>query len=400
MSFPSECPKCGTVLAFPDSAPRDPIRCPVCNSRFMMEGRKLAVLDYTDYYRLLGIEQNATDEQIRKAVRAKVLAFHPDRNPDDPGANEKLREVVKAKELLTDSVKRRSYDAVHNARALSTWAEAQRREHHDRPIEYRVRPEEYRRQPWEYGRTPRERGVRIETPYERARERRRQTGNYEDIDHLVDEIEVIFMQAGVPINLSGKKGYRDYARVRSIWQSLGMLSLGLAGLLFGLLNGKPAGGVVLALLGGILGWVLTSYPGGLVVLAMFIARMFVFSFLIALGAAKLGAGTWLPDLFGALLKVFNIATATGAAALGLWWIGASTLRSREPFFVHHTVLRQGALGAWMGGLWALFLVLVFDAEQYGPLHATAAWWFLLFTAYLILDTQVFGRTWVFVHERK
>jgi hypothetical protein len=177
------------------------------------------------------------------------------------------------------------------------------------------------------------------------------------------------------------------------------MSLGLAGVVFGILNGTPVGAVLLGLLGAVAGWLLTAYPGGLVVLAFFIARMFVFSVLLSFVASKLATGSWLPGELSRLLIIFNSSSIMGAIALGLWWIGASTFQTREPFFVHHMVHRQGALGAWMGALWAFFIVTVLNLSD-AAVQGMAGWWLGLFTVYLILDTQLFGRTWVIINDRR
>ncbi len=62
-----------------------------------------------DYYDLLGIPRNATDEQIKKAFRKQAMDFHPDRN-SSPEASERFKEVNEAYEVLSDSQKRAYYD--------------------------------------------------------------------------------------------------------------------------------------------------------------------------------------------------------------------------------------------------------------------------------------------------
>ncbi|MFC2013310.1 molecular chaperone DnaJ [Chloroflexota bacterium] len=62
-----------------------------------------------DYYEVLGIDRNATDEGIKKAFRKLAFKYHPDRNRDD-GAEDKFKEVNEAYEVLSDTDKRSAYD--------------------------------------------------------------------------------------------------------------------------------------------------------------------------------------------------------------------------------------------------------------------------------------------------
>jgi len=62
-----------------------------------------------DYYQILGIPRNASDDEIKKAYRKLVMRYHPDRNPD-PKANEKMREINRAYAILSDPAKRARYD--------------------------------------------------------------------------------------------------------------------------------------------------------------------------------------------------------------------------------------------------------------------------------------------------
>ena len=64
------------------------------------------------YYDLLGVDPDADDRTIQKAYRRAALRYHPDRNPDDPDAESKFREVAEAYEVLSDNEKRRLYDQV------------------------------------------------------------------------------------------------------------------------------------------------------------------------------------------------------------------------------------------------------------------------------------------------
>lgn len=63
-----------------------------------------------DYYRVLGVSREASDDDIKKAYRKLVFQHHPDRNPDSKDAEAKIREINAAYEIVGDPDKRRSYD--------------------------------------------------------------------------------------------------------------------------------------------------------------------------------------------------------------------------------------------------------------------------------------------------
>ena len=63
-----------------------------------------------DYYEVLGINRNASADEIKKAYRRMAMKYHPDRNPDDKDAEEKFKEAAEAYEVLSDSKKRSTYD--------------------------------------------------------------------------------------------------------------------------------------------------------------------------------------------------------------------------------------------------------------------------------------------------
>jgi molecular chaperone DnaJ len=63
-----------------------------------------------DYYEVLGVGKDASDEDIKKAYRRLAMKYHPDRNPDNPKAEEHFKEAKEAYEVLTDSGKRAAYD--------------------------------------------------------------------------------------------------------------------------------------------------------------------------------------------------------------------------------------------------------------------------------------------------
>ncbi|MDQ7038021.1 MAG: J domain-containing protein [Aquificota bacterium] len=64
-----------------------------------------------DYYRILGVDRNATTEEIKRAYRRLARLYHPDRNPD-PSAEEKFKEINEAYHVLSDEERRREYDRI------------------------------------------------------------------------------------------------------------------------------------------------------------------------------------------------------------------------------------------------------------------------------------------------
>jgi len=63
-----------------------------------------------DYYEILNVDRNATEEEIKKSYRAIAMQFHPDRNPGDKKAEERFKEAAEAYEVLSDRKKREIYD--------------------------------------------------------------------------------------------------------------------------------------------------------------------------------------------------------------------------------------------------------------------------------------------------
>jgi molecular chaperone DnaJ len=64
-----------------------------------------------ELYKTLGVSKKASDEEIKKAYRKLARKYHPDRNPDDPAAEEKFKEISAAHDVLADPEKRKEYDA-------------------------------------------------------------------------------------------------------------------------------------------------------------------------------------------------------------------------------------------------------------------------------------------------
>ena len=63
-----------------------------------------------DYYEVLGVEKNASEDEIKKAYRKIAIKYHPDRNPGDKEAEEKFKEAAEAYDVLHDPQKRQQYD--------------------------------------------------------------------------------------------------------------------------------------------------------------------------------------------------------------------------------------------------------------------------------------------------
>jgi len=67
-------------------------------------------MEFIDYYKTLGIDKNASAEEIKKAYRKLARKMHPDLNPNDKDAHQKFQQINEAHEVLSDAEKRKKYD--------------------------------------------------------------------------------------------------------------------------------------------------------------------------------------------------------------------------------------------------------------------------------------------------
>ena len=69
-------------------------------------------MEYKDYYKILGVEKSATQDDIKRAYRKLAMKYHPDRNAGNKSAEEKFKEITEANEVLSDPEKRKKYDTL------------------------------------------------------------------------------------------------------------------------------------------------------------------------------------------------------------------------------------------------------------------------------------------------
>lgn len=69
-------------------------------------------MEYKDYYKILGVDKSATQDEIKKAYRKLAMKHHPDRNAGNKSSEEKFKEITEANEVLSDPEKRKKYDTL------------------------------------------------------------------------------------------------------------------------------------------------------------------------------------------------------------------------------------------------------------------------------------------------
>jgi curved DNA-binding protein len=80
-----------------------------------LRGDNNSIMDYKDYYKILGVDRKASADDIRKAYRKLAMQHHPDKNPGDKKAEEKFKEINEAYQVLSDETKRARYDQLGSA---------------------------------------------------------------------------------------------------------------------------------------------------------------------------------------------------------------------------------------------------------------------------------------------
>jgi len=69
-------------------------------------------MEYKDYYKILGVDKSASQDEIKKAYRKLAMKYHPDRNAGNKSSEEKFKEITESNEVLSDPEKRKKYDTL------------------------------------------------------------------------------------------------------------------------------------------------------------------------------------------------------------------------------------------------------------------------------------------------
>ena len=91
-------------------------------------------MEFIDYYKILGVDKKASEEEIKKAYRKLARKLHPDLNPNDKDAHKKFQQVNEANEVLSDPEKRKKYDQYGKDWQHADQFEQQRRSQQQQPF--------------------------------------------------------------------------------------------------------------------------------------------------------------------------------------------------------------------------------------------------------------------------
>lgn len=91
-------------------------------------------MEFIDYYKILEVDKNASEDDIKKAYRKLARKLHPDLNPNDTEAHKKFQQVNEANEVLSDTDKRKKYDQYGKDWKHADQFEAQKQQRHHRPF--------------------------------------------------------------------------------------------------------------------------------------------------------------------------------------------------------------------------------------------------------------------------
>jgi curved DNA-binding protein len=91
-------------------------------------------MEFVDYYSILGLDKNASQDDVKKAYRKLARKYHPDLNPNDAAANKKFQQINEANEVLSDPEKRKKYDQYGKDWEHADQFEKARRSQHHQPF--------------------------------------------------------------------------------------------------------------------------------------------------------------------------------------------------------------------------------------------------------------------------